>query len=108
MIEWARIAQLRDDVGQHDFDEVVTLFLAEVDEAVGRLDGGAPPEAIAAQLHYLKGSALNLGFRHFADLCQQGEAASREGRFDPALLTQLRDVYGESRRRFLADLAARV
>ena len=34
MIDWARVSELRDEVGEGDFDEVVELFLEEVDEAI--------------------------------------------------------------------------
>ena len=29
MIDWARVSELRDEVGAEDFDEVVELFLEE-------------------------------------------------------------------------------
>ena len=32
MIDWNRVAALREEVGAEDFDEVVELFLQEVDE----------------------------------------------------------------------------
>ena len=34
MIDWASVSELRDEVGAEDFDEVVELFLEEVDEAI--------------------------------------------------------------------------
>ena len=34
MIDWTRVSELRDEVGAEDFDEVVELFLEEVDEAI--------------------------------------------------------------------------
>ena len=37
MIDWARVSELRDEVGAEDFDEVVELFLEEVDEAIAAL-----------------------------------------------------------------------
>ena len=32
MIDWARVSELRDEVGPEDFEEVLHLFLEEVDE----------------------------------------------------------------------------
>ena len=32
MIDWARVSELRDEVGAEDFEEVVQLFLAEVED----------------------------------------------------------------------------
>lgn len=37
MIDWARVSERRDEVGEEDFDEVVELFLEEVDEAIAAL-----------------------------------------------------------------------
>ena len=37
MIDWARVSELRHEVGAEDFDEVVELFLEEVDEAIAAL-----------------------------------------------------------------------
>ena len=37
MIDWARVSELRDEVGAEDFDEVVELFLEEVEEAIAAL-----------------------------------------------------------------------
>ena len=34
MIDWNRISTLRDEVGAEDFDEVVELFLDEVEEVI--------------------------------------------------------------------------
>lgn len=73
MIDWDRVQSLREEVGADDFAEVVDLFLEEVDEALGRLSATLTPAALSAEMHFLKGSALNLGFAEFARLCQEGE-----------------------------------
>ena len=36
MIDWGRVAELRDEVGAENFSEVVCLFLEEADEATQR------------------------------------------------------------------------
>jgi HPt (histidine-containing phosphotransfer) domain-containing protein len=82
MIDWTKVAELRDEIGAADFGEVVELFLAEVDEEMVGLRAGSSPDAIEVQLHFLRGSALNLGFHEFAQLCQQGEATAAAGRAD--------------------------
>ena len=71
MIDWARVAELRDEIGAEDFDEVVEIFLEEVDGVIAEL--GTQETELEGQMHFLKGSALNLGFQGFADLCQDGE-----------------------------------
>lgn len=34
MIDWARIIELHDEIGADDFNEVVELFLSEVEERI--------------------------------------------------------------------------
>ena len=34
MIDWSRVNELRDEVGAEDFEEVVELFLEEVEEVI--------------------------------------------------------------------------
>lgn len=87
MIDWDRVAALRSEIGLDDFAEVVTLFLEEADEVALRLPAQMG-DALRADLHSLKGAALNLGFAALADLCSQGEAI-RNGSFDPAPVVAL-------------------
>lgn len=105
MIDWKRVTQLQDEIGETDFGEIVTLFLEEVDEVVARLGQGFEPAALAADLHFLKGSALNLGFRRFAAACQKGESAERSADTDPALVAQVIATYETSRAAFLERVA---
>ena len=37
MIDWTRVQQLKDEIGASDFEEIVVLFLEEVEEVVERL-----------------------------------------------------------------------
>ncbi|MEM9575601.1 MAG: Hpt domain-containing protein [Pseudomonadota bacterium] len=107
MIDWDRVAALREEVGPEDFDEVVELFLQEVDEEIGALNGSAQQEGLADKLHFLKGSALSLGFREFSSLCQTGESALTA---DPGAVIDvegLQSSYQTSRSTFLADLPQR-
>lgn len=104
MIDWERVAQLREEVGPESFSEVVELFLEEVDEAVARLGCSTAAEALAGELHFLKGSALNLGFDRFGQMCQEAErrAAPATVEVGPILA-----CYAESRRTFLDALDRR-
>ena len=36
MIDWERVAELKDEVGDDDFAEIADLFLAEVEEQLAR------------------------------------------------------------------------
>ena len=102
MIDWDRLNQLRTEVGEDDFDEVVALFLEEVDEVVARLAANPDPATYEADLHFLKGSALNLGFSDLAALCEAGERAAAAGRARDVRIAPVLDSYARSRRMFEA------
>lgn len=99
MIDWERVAALRDEVGEDGFALIVDLFLEEVSAALDRLPQ-VPPAEREAVLHFLKGSALNLGFEALGTLCAEGERrAALGGVVDPAPITAL---FTASHRAFLA------
>lgn len=100
MIDWDRVEELRDEVGAEDFTEIALLFLQEVDEVGARLASAPDPDTLQADLHFLKGSALNLGFARLGSLCAEGERDAAEGA--PVALPPLLACYAESRRQFLA------
>ena len=100
MIDWDRVEELRDEVGAEDFDEIALLFLQEVDEVSARLASAPEPATLQADLHFLKGSALNLGFARLARLCAEGERLAAEGA--AVALAPLLTCYAGSRRQFLA------
>ena len=76
MIDWDRVEELKDEVGEEDFAEVVTLFLGEVADELATLDATADTATLRARLHFLKGSALNIGFAAFSELCRKSEVAA--------------------------------
>ena len=78
MIDWTRVAELRSEIGEDDFTEVIVLFLEEADEVIARLRLGDRTR-LAHDLHFLKGSALNLGFRALSTLCAEAEAVAGTG-----------------------------
>lgn len=100
MIDWSRVDELKDEIGADDFGEVVALFLDEADEVAARLGAGPDPARIEAELHFLKGSALNLGFTDLAQLCQEGEKAAAAGQGAGIDLGAVIDCYAASRRAF--------
>ena len=69
MIDWQRVNELRDEVGNDDFPEIVTVFLDEVDEVIARITIRITQE----DMHFLKGSAWTLGFSDTGTLCREGE-----------------------------------
>lgn len=107
MIDWARVTELRDEIGPDDFDEVAELFLLEVEDTLSRLEGAMnDPPLMQEHLHFLKGSALNLGFREMSAICSAGEADAAQGRVtvDPM---ELKAVYRSSRTVFETEYARR-
>jgi len=102
VIDWGRVEQLREEVGPEAFAEIAAMFLAEADGAVGALAPGAPAAKMAADLHAIKGSALNLGFAELADLCARGEAASNAGQPERADLAAIRRAYSAAKATFVA------
>lgn len=100
MIDWTRVTDLREEIGDEEFPEIAALFLEEADHALARFDGG---NDAAGDLHFLKGSALTLGFSDLVTDCERGEALLHEGKsVDP---DALRQVYRASRAAFLQGLS---
>lgn len=104
MIDWIRVEDLRSEIGAEGFGEVVALFLEETDEVIGRLSGPHDAAAIGKSLHFLKGSALNLGFGELAALCQDGERLAGQGAAELVDLGQVVAAYQLSKQAFLAGL----
>ncbi|WP_137701019.1 Hpt domain-containing protein [Marimonas lutisalis] len=108
MIDWNKVSELRDEIGDEDFAEVVDLFLEEVDGAMEKLRNGLPEEKLECCLHFLKGSALNLGFRAFSELCARGESDAAAGDVAKIDLGQVVATYDASKEVFLSELAQRM
>ncbi len=79
MIDWTRVNDLRAEIGEENFDEIVALFLEEADAAVASLSEGLVLADLGTALHSLKGSALNLGFDSLAQLCGAAELQATSG-----------------------------
>ena len=97
MINWDRVLVLRSEIGPDDFEEVVSLFLEEADEAMARLSVAGGAKALAADLHFVKGAALNLGFDTLAALCQEVEKRAGDLSVD---LEAVRNAYATCRSEF--------
>lgn len=103
MIDWDRVRELREEIGADAFEEVLDLFLEEVETALAVLRTSAPGDSLDAQLHFLKGSALNLGFAALADLCAHAEMRARAG--EPVEPEDIVRGYEDSKAAFLAQIA---
>ena len=105
MIDWRRVEELREEIGADGFSEVADMFLDEAEQAVQALQSGLTEGDIAAQLHFLKGSALNLGLSELAAICQEGERRAAAGDGRTIDVGQVVVVYRESRAQLVQRLA---
>jgi HPt (histidine-containing phosphotransfer) domain-containing protein len=105
MIDWKRVEDLRAEIGADSFAEVADMFLEEAEQAVRALTEGLPVDEIEGQLHFLKGSALNLGLADLASICQDGERKAAAGYGALVDLTKVARTYQASRALLLAGLA---
>lgn len=102
MIDWMRVTELREEVGDEDFFEVVDLFLDEVDEIIDRLRKTPDPTRFEQDMHFLKGSALNLGFGALGRICANYENSAAAGKVQEINPSEVVTVY-ESSRKELTD-----
>ena len=105
MINWDRVNELRDEVGVEDFCEVSTMFLEEVEGTMVRMIATPDLTTLEEDMHFLKGSALNLGFADFSRLCQAGETAAGNGQSETICLNDIYDSYAQSKAVFKEQLS---
>ena len=92
MINAARIQELKDEVGEDDLIEVIELFCEEVEEVLDALETTEQSQ-IPAQLHFLKGSALNIGLDAVSDLCKEQELRLKADPAASADIASIRAAY---------------
>ncbi|EKE44657.1 Hpt domain protein [Oceaniovalibus guishaninsula JLT2003] len=106
MIAWDRVRELRAEMDEADFAEVVDLFLDEMDTAImGLNDTGAPPSP--EDLHAIKGCAANLGFLSLAQMCLRAERQSGGPASGQVVPGDIVACYVGSRAEFLEGLSRR-
>ncbi len=104
MIDWKRVSELRSEIGEPDFDEVVELFLEEVEGLLSRLKTDPKPELFHEDLHFLKGCSANLGFGALATMCLSGETIAAGGAPEKIDLPSIFDCYERSKTQFFDGL----
>lgn len=107
MIDWERVNSLRNEIGEDSFDEVVELFLDEVETVISKLRLHPDPATYEQDLHFLKGSAWNLGFADFGAICQDGERLAARGNPGAIDIGAVVESYVRSRKAFMAGIAGR-
>lgn len=95
MINWNRVNELKEDLGEEDFDEIVGFFLEEVEEKLTSMANGESTD-LSEDAHFLKGSSANLGFTDMQSLCETAEKNP-----DPALVGQIKSCFEASKVEFL-------
>ncbi len=105
MIDWKRVEELKEEIGADGFVEVADMFLDEAEGAVQALVAGLPAEEVEGQLHFLKGSALNLGLSDLAAICQEGERKAAAGQGAAVDCGQVAAIYHASRLSLLGGLS---
>ena len=106
MIDWGRVEELRAEIGDDDFHEVVAMFLEEADEVIVQISGPPDPSQLESRLHFLKGSALNLGLTELAGLCQDGERHAATGTATSVDLAAVVAIYRASRLQITQSLGS--
>jgi len=104
MIDWQRVICLRDEIGEDDFAEIVPIFIEEVSEITEKIRENVARSDLEEDLHCLKGSAVNLGFAEFADLCHKGESMAAKGAADSVDVVAILASFDASRAAFLKGL----
>ena len=94
LVNWRRVRELESEIGTSDFTEVIEIFIEECDAATARLAQESDGE-LEAELHFLRGAAMNLGLDAMAAACQEGERAAKRGQgaaVDRAAIASLYDA----------------
>jgi HPt (histidine-containing phosphotransfer) domain-containing protein len=87
---------LRNDLGSDGFEEVVELFLEEMDNKFHSIKNSSNTQ-LFEDIHFLKGCAANLGFAELFETCSKAEQVS-----NPDIET-IRNSYDQSKIEFLAS-----
>lgn len=105
MIDWDRVTELRNEVGAEDFEEVIELFMEEVNSIIEPMRQGMNnPSHLEENLHFLKGCALNIGFDEFSSLCHEGEKKAAAGLGETVSIAKVLDVFDQSAMTFEKEL----
>ncbi|MDV7141248.1 Hpt domain-containing protein [Tropicimonas sp. TH_r6] len=104
MIDWKRVSELRSEIGESDFDEVVELFLEEVEGLLSRLKKDPQPDLYHEDLHFLKGCSANLGFGSLAAMCLSGETIAAGGAPENVALAPIFECFERSKAQFFDGL----
>jgi HPt (histidine-containing phosphotransfer) domain-containing protein len=103
MIDRERLAELRHEVGADDLEEVVALFCEEVEETLDRIHRH-PSASLGDDLHFLKGSALNIGMSEVGQLCLEAEKAWSKDASTPPDIAPISRAFRKARQALYLEL----
>lgn len=103
MIDWTRVLTLHDEVGADEFRPLVELFLDEIEGVMMSIDPGQP-QRFEEKLHFLKGSAWNMGLRALGSLCELWESLVIRGGAGDLDLGLLFACYSQSKQVLMRDM----
>lgn len=102
MLDWTRISELQDDLGEDGFAEMSELFLQEIATILDQLIPESAVTTWESQLHMIKGCALNMGLGALAGYAAQLEQNAHQTLAWDAEIVRLRDLFADSRQEFLS------
>lgn len=104
MINWNRINDLTNDIGAENIDEVIEVFLEEVEDVLATLKADCSMNDLRHARHFLRGSAMNLGFDELGKLCTSEDPAGFTNVETAAFIGKMKSVYDASKTEFLSGL----
>ena len=106
MIEWQRTLELREEVGAEVFSEIFDIFLEESKSTLEQLSL-EDQATLKAQIHFMKGSSLHVGFRGLAELCEQ-YLLHWESHVPQDMISALRSHFEASTKEFYEKLSSKI
>jgi HPt (histidine-containing phosphotransfer) domain-containing protein len=103
MINWTRMNELRKELGEEDFQEVLDLFLEEVQIVIDRLRVTETLTELQDDMHFLKGSALNIGLSHLAMVTRVAEEKANASTLERCDLDKVISTFDETKEAFQTD-----
>ncbi len=104
MINWTRVEGLKQGFCDKGFDDVVEVSLEEVEAVIDRLKANPCVEDLEADMHFLKGCALNLGFEQLEKVCVDGKKRAATGNLEVSVIHPILMTYDQFKSEFSSQL----
>ena len=96
MIDLTRLEELRIDFGSDGLQDLMPVFIEEIEGAILKLKTQSGADDIAMTAHFIKGSAANLGLSDLARLCGELETSAEDGTSVGDLKQRISDIFDQS------------